>query len=122
MLWLADPTKNVTMPSTDKNKSTNEGVSVIIPAHNEAGYIGACLDALLASENVISQVEVVVVTNGCTDNTALVARAFEERAGHLGWVLKVIELEHGGKMGALNAGDQQAMFGTRMYLDADVAC
>ena len=47
-------------------------LSVIIPACNEAGYIEACLHSLLASEP--AQFEVLVVANGCTDDTADRAR------------------------------------------------
>ena len=50
-------------------------LSVVIPASNEAGRIGACLHALLAQEGVAEPVEVIVVANGCRDDTAAVARA-----------------------------------------------
>ena len=38
-------------------------LSVIIPASNEAGYIGACLTALFASGP--QNAEAIVVANGC---------------------------------------------------------
>ena len=58
-------------------------LSVIIPASNEAGYIGACLTALFASGPLGA--EVIVVANGCRDATAEVARGFADHATAAGW-------------------------------------
>ena len=94
--------------------------SILIPAHNEVGYIEPCLEALLASDDTGGPVEVIVMANGCSDDTARVARGFLGRFTSKGWPLTVLNLEAGGKMGALNAGDATAMHGTRIYVDADV--
>lgn len=93
-------------------------LSVIIPASNEAGYIGDCLAHLCASDAV--EVQVIVVANGCRDATAQVAR--DHLAAHLpaGWTSAVLDLAMGSKPGALNAGDGQAVHPMRVYLDADV--
>lgn len=93
-------------------------LSVIIPASNEAGYIGACLRHLCASD--AAAVQVIVVANGCRDATADVAR--ETLAAHLpeGWTSTVLDLAQGSKPGALNAGDAVAEHPVRVYLDADV--
>ncbi|MDZ4308992.1 MAG: glycosyltransferase [Cypionkella sp.] len=93
-------------------------LSVIIPASNEAGYIGACLTALFASGAVDG--ECVVVANGCRDATAEVARGFGAQAAAAGWALTVLDLAQGGKPNALNAGDRRARAPLRVYLDADV--
>ena len=92
----------------------------MIPAHNEADWLPACLDALCAADPVAGPVEVIVVANGCTDDTAELARkkapAFEAR----GWALRVLELAQGSKLGALNAGEAAARGAVLVYLDADV--
>jgi glycosyltransferase involved in cell wall biosynthesis len=97
-----------------------QGVSVLIPAHNEADWLPACLDALCAADPVAGPVEVIVVANGCTDDTAELAHrkapAFEAR----GWALRVLELAQGSKLGALNAGEAAARGAVLVYLDADV--
>lgn len=95
-------------------------LSVIIPASNEAEYIGACLGALFASDPVPGGAEAVVVANGCQDATAKVARGFAGQAAAAGWGLVVLDLAEGGKIGALNAGDAAAQGAARAYLDADV--
>lgn len=93
--------------------------SIIIPAHDEAGYIHACLDSLLA-QDFAGPVEVVVVANGCRDDTAAQARSRSAEFAARGWTLRVEELEQGGKIGALNHGDACASAGIRLYMDADL--
>ncbi|WP_152968312.1 glycosyltransferase [Gemmobacter sp. LW-1] len=95
-------------------------LSVILPASNEEAYIGACLDALLASDPVPGGAEVIVVSNGSRDATAAVARQRQAAAAAAGWRLEVLDLAEGGKPGALNAGDAAARGALRAYLDADV--
>ncbi len=52
--------------------------SVVIPAFNEANYIGATL-ASLARQDFPGTVEVIVVDNNCTDDTAEIARGYGAR-------------------------------------------
>lgn len=94
--------------------------SILIPAHNEVGYIEPCLEALLASDATGAAVEIIVMANGCTDETVPVARSYAEAFAAKGWPLVVLDLPQGGKMGALNAGDRAARHGARIYVDADV--
>ena len=96
-------------------------LTVIVPASNEQVLIGPCLDALGASEwDRAESVRVIVVANGCRDDTAGVARGRACAFASRGWSLSVIECAEGGKPGALNAGDAAAADGVRVYLDADV--
>ncbi|MDP4033846.1 MAG: glycosyltransferase family 2 protein, partial [Pseudorhodobacter sp.] len=94
-------------------------LSVIIPASNEAGYIGDCLTHLCASD--AASVQVIVVANGCRDATADVARAALAEHLRQGWTSTVLELAQGSKPAALNAGDAAAVHPLRVYLDADVS-
>ncbi len=106
------------------------GLSLIIPASNEAALIGRCLEAVLASDPkpgagsgslpLPMPLEVIVVANGCDDDTAPVARRYARSFGAMGWDFKVLNMAAAGKMGALDAGDKAAKFGARAYLDADV--
>ena len=96
-------------------------VSILIPAHDEADYLPACLGALLASEDAPDTiVEVIVVANGCTDATADVARGHGDRFAAKHWPLTVLDLPEGGKLNAWNAGEDVAAGRVLIYLDADV--
>lgn len=85
--------------------------AVIIAAHDEEAVIGRTLDALLATA-AADGIEVVVACNGCTDDTAAVARL---RSG-----VVVPEIEQASKPAGLRAGDRLVQPGPRIYLDADI--
>jgi GT2 family glycosyltransferase len=85
--------------------------SVIVPAHDEATVIARTL-APLAQLAADGSLEVIVVCNGCSDDTATRARAF---AG-----VTVLETDEASKVAALNLGDAHATRWPRVYLDADI--
>ena len=85
--------------------------AVIIPAHNEASVIARTLTPL-APLAAAGTIEVIVACNGCTDNTADIARSF---AG-----VRVIESPVPSKVAALNMADESTDTFPRMYLDADI--
>ena len=91
-------------------------VSVIIPARNEEGDLGGCLDGLLAQ--TYPALELLVVDGGSTDGTRAVARARGARVTVLeepplpeGWV---------GKSWACWTGAEQAQGEYLLFTDADV--
>jgi glycosyltransferase involved in cell wall biosynthesis len=86
--------------------------SVVIPAHDEAGVIRRCLDALFTGF-APGELDVVMACNGCSDNTATLARS----SGH---EVRVLELGKASKPAALRTGDAAAGAFPRLYLDADV--
>lgn len=85
--------------------------SVVVPAHDEADSIEATLRSLLQSARP-GEFEVVVVCNGCTDDTAAVAARVVGVAVH--------EIPEASKVAALRHGDAVATAHPRVYLDADV--
>ncbi|WP_432494363.1 glycosyltransferase [Kineococcus auxinigenes] len=89
---------------------TTPTVSVVVPAHDEARTLHRTLAALRTAA-VREVPDVVVVANGCSDDTAEVARA----AG-----VRVVELGQASKAAALRAGDEAALTFPRVYLDADI--
>lgn len=86
--------------------------SIVIPAHNEAQVIGRLLDSLVA-DSADGETDIVVVCNGCTDDTARIASA---RGPHV----RVVEIPTPSKHAALRAGDDHARGFPRIYVDADV--
>lgn len=85
--------------------------SVIIPAHNEAAVIGRTLSALVPVLET-GRVELIVACNGCTDDTAHIAKAYDG--------VRVLDVETASKVAALNAADDAATTWPRLYLDADI--
>jgi hypothetical protein len=86
--------------------------TVVIPAHNEGQVIGRLLRHL-APAAASGEVNVIVVANGCTDNTAEAAAAF-------GPGIRVLSVPVASKHAALVAGDHAATDFPRVYVDADV--
>jgi hypothetical protein len=87
-------------------------ISVVIPAHNEASVIGRLLTGLLADARS-HEFHVVVVANGCSDDTAAVAAAF-------GPNVEVISTTIASKSHALHLSESYARGFPRLYIDADV--
>jgi glycosyltransferase involved in cell wall biosynthesis len=87
-------------------------ISIVIPAHNEAQVIRRLL-AALTKDAWPGELEIVVVCNGCQDETAALARAFGEP-------VRVLETGIPSKANALNLGDTVATGFPRIYCDADV--
>ena len=101
--------------SADDQRTTGRGragarFSVVIPAKDEATVIGRCL--AFVGDLEPGEAEVVVVPNGCRDDTA-------ERAAQVPGVT-VVDVPAPGKAGALNAGDEVTTALPRIYLDADI--
>ncbi len=95
---------------------TMMSASVIIPAHNEEATIEACLDAVLASElssGAVTDLDIVVVANGCTDKTAVIVEGYAAP-------VRLIDTPVGSKANALELGRAATQPGNRIYLDADI--
>jgi biofilm PGA synthesis N-glycosyltransferase PgaC len=83
-------------------------ISVLIPAHNEAGVLRECLDAILAQTLPVD--EIVVVADSCTDETAAVAESY-------GAV--VVLTEQGGKAASQDVGLPYVTGDILVCIDAD---
>ncbi len=98
-------------------------ITVIIPANNEAGYIGPCL-AALARQTMqgleLNAGEIIVAANACTDETLAEAEAARAQLEGAGWQLILLDIPTPGKLNALNAAESKARGKVLAYLDADV--
>ncbi|MBU8816917.1 GNAT family N-acetyltransferase [Mycolicibacterium goodii] len=97
--------------AVSRNSGPPRRGAVIVPAYNEAAVIERTL-APLSQAATEGFIELIVVCNGCTDDTASLARRIPG--------VQVVELAQGSKPAALNAGDAAATLWPRLYLDADI--
>jgi len=87
-------------------------VSIIIPACNEESNIESCLMPLISMGGDVN-FEIIVICNGCTDNTAKIVKGLSQD-------IICIETDIPSKVNAINLGELNANFFPRVYLDADV--
>jgi glycosyltransferase involved in cell wall biosynthesis len=85
-------------------------VSVIIPVYNGDRYLSEAIESVL--QQTYQPLEVIVVDDGSTDNTAAVARQFEN-------AIRYLYQENGGTAAARNAGIALSQGGFLAFLDAD---
>lgn len=85
-------------------------VSVVIPAYNAAWCVHKAIDSALAQG--VDGVELIVVDDGSTDDTATVLAAYGDR-------LRVVAQHNGGLSSARNAGIAAARAPLVAFLDAD---
>jgi hypothetical protein len=93
-------------------RNTADVISVVVPAHNESTVVGRLLSGLL-SDAKPGEFDIVVVANGCTDDTARIAAGY-------GTAVSVQSLATASKAAALRVGDHCAAGFPRLYVDADV--
>ncbi|MER2135252.1 MAG: WecB/TagA/CpsF family glycosyltransferase [Arthrobacter sp.] len=106
----AEPAASATSEIRTEASAPFPAGTIIIPCHNEDHVIGLTLDAL--APVIEAGTEVIVVCNGCTDDSAGQARS---RNG-----VRVLELAEASKTAAINAGNAAASRWPRLYLDADI--
>ncbi len=87
-------------------------VSVVIPAYNQAHYLGETIESVLAQ--TYRDFEIIVVDDGSIDDSAQVA-------GQYGAAVRVIGQENQGLAGARNTGIRQAQGKLVALLDSDDA-
>ena len=92
--------------------TNEETLSIIVPAHDErAGDRSAAGSAVSSAGE--GGLDILVVANGCSDNTAEVAASF-------GPPVRVLSISAASKREALVAGDKAATRFPHLYVDADV--
>jgi poly-beta-1,6-N-acetyl-D-glucosamine synthase len=87
------------------------GVSIVIAARNEASRLPARIDNLLSLDYPAAQRQIIVVSDGSTDETLDVLARYRR-------FVDVLAVPPGGKALALNAGVAQARFDIVVFADA----
>jgi glycosyltransferase involved in cell wall biosynthesis len=86
------------------------GISVVIPSYNSAAYLPEAIDSVLGQ--TVPPLEVIVVNDGSTDETARILQQYEER-------IVSISQENRGLSAARNRGIAAASGDWIAFLDAD---
>ena len=100
-------------PKTRGMNSAPPSISVIVPVHDVAGHVGACIESLRAQS--FPDFEAIVVVDGPTDGSGAIARAAagdDER-------FVFVEQENRGLGAARNAGLARARGDVIAFLDGD---
>jgi glycosyltransferase involved in cell wall biosynthesis len=87
-------------------------ISVLITSYDYGRFIEECIDSVLAQEYPTGRVEIVVVDDGSTDDTA-------ERVRKYGSKINYIRKTNGGQASALNVGFTKSSGEIISLLDAD---
>ena len=90
-------------------------VSVIIPTHNRSTVLRRTLDSLCAQTYDLGAVEVLVVVDGCMDNTVEMLRQYAAP-----FLLRVLEQPRQGPATARNHGAARATGHIFLFLDDDI--
>lgn len=102
---------NLSDATTIRNKMRQRKVCVVMPTYNNRGTVGNVVERVLEFCN-----DVIVVNDGCTDDTAMVLALFEER------ITVVHYAENRGKGYAIKRGFQKAKamgFDYAITIDSD---
>ncbi len=76
---------------------TRKKLTIAVPSYNSEQYLDRCLDSLVVGGK---DVEVIVVDDGSTDNTGVIADGYHDRYPD---IVKVIHKENGGHGSGVNA-------------------
>lgn len=87
-------------------------VSIVIPAYNEETVLDNCVRSILRSS--YTNLEVLIVNDGSTDNTLGVMQRFAEDPR-----VQLVDKVNGGKASALNLGIERANGDVLFFVDAD---
>ena len=91
-------------------------LTISIAAYNVAGYIRQTLDSLLTDDRTLDRTEVLIVNDGSSDDTSVIAHEYEDaRPG----TFRVIDKENGGYGSTVNAGITEAKGKYFKLLDGD---
>ena len=83
--------------------------TIIVPAHNEASVIQACLDSIISQAGVD---KIIVACNGCTDNTVNIVQDNYPS-------IQCLDIVTPSKTNALNEAEKHIVSFPVYYLDAD---
>ncbi|HSA54083.1 MAG TPA: glycosyltransferase [Gemmatimonadaceae bacterium] len=102
-------------PRPVRRASVQPTLSVVIPAFNEQDVIREKIEATFANGYPVERLEVIVASDGSTDDTNEIVRRLE------GERVRLLALPRSGKVAALNAAASVARGEILVFTDADVS-
>lgn len=92
-------------------------LTIVIPTYNMEKYLDNCLQSFVNENNeLFSKIEVLVVNDGSTDNSATIAKEYEERYPDR---FRLIDKENGGHGSTINVGIKEATGRYFRVVDSD---
>ena len=88
-------------------------ISVVVPIYNVEGYLGACLESVAGQS--LGDLEVVLVDDGSTDSSGVIAREWVERDSRF----RLLSQPNGGLSRARNTGIDAARGELLAFVDSD---
>ena len=95
--------------------SLDKALTVIIPAYNVENLLEKCVESVAMQDYPKDLLEIIVVDDGSTDGTLLVAEKLAKKYSNV----KVIHKENGGSSSARNVGIEAATGEYLGFVDSD---
>lgn len=95
----------------------NKVISIVVPAYNASLHIARCLDSLVGQSQEC--IEVVIIDDGSTDDTAEVCRAYGKEHSEI--TMKVVSKNNGGPLSARMHGVVHSVGEYVLFVDSDDA-
>lgn len=90
-------------------------LSIIVPVYNVSDYLAKCLDSLLAQDLPQNEYEIIVVNDGSTDNSGVIAQQYADKYANI----TLVNQANQGLSGARNTGIKQAKGDYIQFVDSD---
>jgi glycosyltransferase involved in cell wall biosynthesis len=104
------PTRALASTFVHRSSSVDLAVDIVINNYNYGRFLGQAIDSALAQTH--TQVKVIVVDDGSTDDSREILHAYEDR-------IELVLKENGGQASALNAGFARSEGDIVIFLDSD---
>lgn len=92
-------------------------LSIVIPVYKVEKFIDKCISSLIVpNKEQLQLLDIVVINDGTPDNSAVLAKVYEEKYPG---IVRVIDQENRGHGGAWNHGTELAVGKYLFYLDSD---
>lgn len=102
---------------TNSGKNKTPFVSIIIPMYNEEKTIRKCIESLLNQSYPSDKYEIIVVSDGCNDNSENIVRKIIESEEKV--EIKLVRQENQGVATARNFGVKFSQWPILLFIDAD---